>query len=145
VSAPRGRIGFGRALKPFRRPRLWSALWSAAVAALVVVSLVPLRGMPQVPEGTDKVEHFLAYALLSAGAVQLYAKRLSLLSACVALALLGIALEYAQQRMGLGRAMDVRDAFANTLGVLAGLATLFTPWRDALLRFDTRGYSDAAL
>ena len=52
--------------------------------------------------------------------------------------LLGIALEYAQGRMGLGRAMDVRDALANTLGVLAGLATQFTPLRDLLLRFDTR-------
>ena len=31
---------------------------------------------------------------------------------------------------------DRYDALANTIGVLIGLATAFTPWRDALLRFD---------
>ena len=129
---------FGRSLKPFRRPWLWSGLWSVAVACVVVLSLVPVSDLPHVPQGTDKLEHFVAYALLSAGAVQLFARRLSLLSACVVLALLGIALEMMQGRMGVGRAMDVRDALANTLGVLAGLATLFTPLRDTLLRFDTR-------
>ncbi len=140
MSAPHARR-FGRSLKPFRRPWLWSGLWSVAVAGVVVLSLVPVSGLPPVPEGTDKVEHFVAYALLAAGAVQLFARRLSLLSACTVLALLGIGLEIAQGRMGLGRAMDVHDALANTLGVLAGLSTLFTPLRDALLRLDTRGKS----
>ena len=130
---------FGRSLKPFRRPWLWAALWSVAVAAVVVASVVPAASLPEVPQGSDKLEHFLAYALLSAGAVQLFARRLSLLSACTTLALMGFALEYMQGQMGLGRAMDARDALANTLGVLAGLATQFTPLRDALLRFDTRG------
>jgi len=51
---------------------------------------------------------------------------------------MGVGLEYLQGRMGLGRAMDTRDALANTFGVLAGLATQFTRWRDALLRFDKR-------
>lgn len=134
----RAKPGFGRSLKPFRHPLLWAGLWSAAVALVVVASLVPLSDLPEVPEGTDKLEHFIAYTLLSAGAVQLFARRLSLLSACVVLALLGVALEYVQGHMGLGRAMDPRDALANTLGVLTGLATLFTPLRDALLRFDTR-------
>jgi len=129
---------FGRSLKPFRRPWLWAGLWSVAVAFVVVASLVPVSEIPHVPRGGDKVEHFLGYALLAAGAVQLFAKRLSLLSACTLLALLGIALEFAQGHMGLGRAMDAHDALANTLGVLAGLATLFTPARDVLLRFDTR-------
>lgn len=127
---------FGRSLKPFRRPWLWTGLWSAMVAAVFVGSLVPLSDLPPVPEGTDKLEHFFAYALLAAGAVQLFARRLSLLSACLALALLGIGLEQLQGGMGLGRAMDPRDALANTFGVLAGLATVFTPWRDALLRLD---------
>lgn len=126
----------GRSLKPFRRPWLWAGLWCAAVALVVYASLVPPSDLPDAPEGADKVEHFLAYALLAAGAVQLFARRLSLLSACVALVLLGIGIEFAQGDMDLGRAMDPRDALANTLGVLAGLATLLTRWRDALLRFD---------
>lgn len=128
----------GQSLKPFRRPWLWAGVWSIAVGVVVFASLVPLRGLPDVPAGTDKIEHFLAYALLAAGAVQLFGKRLALLSTCVMLALLGLALEHAQAAMALGRQMDAHDALANTLGVLTGLATLFAPWRDALLRFDRR-------
>lgn len=129
----------GQSFKPFRRPWLWAGLWSAAVGVVVAASLVPIQGLPEVPQGTDKAEHFLAYAALAAGAVQVFGKRLALLSTCVVLVLLGIALEHAQAAMALGRQMDAHDALANTLGVLAGLATLFTPWRDALLRLDQRG------
>lgn len=128
-----------RSIKPFRRPLVWMALWSAAVAFVVVFSLLPAKDIPDAPHGIDKIEHLVAYALLAAGAVQLFAKRVALFSACITLALLGIGIEYAQGHMGLGRAMDPRDALANAAGVLLGLATLFTPLRDALLRFDLRG------
>lgn len=139
MSRERPPYRFGRSLKPFRRPWLWTGLWSALVAVVVVASLVPVHDLPQVPPGTDKLEHFLAYFALAAGAVQLFAKRLALLSVCVALALLGIGLEQTQAAMALGRQMDHRDALANTIGVLAGLATQLTRWRDALLRFDAGG------
>ncbi len=88
------------------------------------------------PKHFDKVEHFVAYAALSAGAVQLFVRRLSWGFVCVLLVLMGIGLEHLQAQMALGRMLDRADALANTLGVLAGLATAFTPWRDALLRFD---------
>ena len=138
MSGQIARPRIGRSLKPFRRPWLWAGVWSLAVAAVVVASLVPAHGLPPVPAGTDKIEHFLSYFLLAAAAVQLFGRRLSLLSACVALMLMGLVLEQLQGSMALGRSMDARDALANTLGVLAGLATLFTPWRDALLRLDLR-------
>ena len=128
---------FGRSLKPFRRPWLWSGLWMLAIAAVVFASLVPARALPAVPVG-DKLEHFLAYAVLSAAAVQLFARRLSWALVCVLLVLMGIGLEHLQAQMALGRMLDRVDALANTLGVLAGLATAFTPWRDALLRLDRR-------
>lgn len=128
----------GRSLKPFRRPWLWAGLWCAAIALVVYASLVPPDDLPDAPEGADKIEHFLAYALLAAGAVQLFARRISLLSACVALALLGVVLEQLQDTTGLGRSMDPLDALANMLGVLTGLATRFTPLRDLLLRLDRR-------
>lgn len=135
-------IRFGRSLKPFRRPALWCALWVLLVVAVVVASLLPMHDLPSVPSGADKLEHFAAYAALAAGAVQLFARRRSLFSACIALALLGIGLEYAQGALTADRTMDARDALANILGVLAGLATQFTPLRDLALRIDggrTRG------
>ncbi len=128
----------GRSLKPFRRPLLWSAVWCVAVALVVVLSLVPVPDLGQLPSGTDKVEHFLTYAALAAGAVQLYPRWRSLLSVGVALVLMGIGLEYAQGALTEYRMMDRADALANTLGVIAGLGTKLTPWRDLLLRLDNR-------
>ena len=126
---------FGRSLKPFRRPWLWAGLWALGVAAVVVASLLPAPDLPNL-HVSDKAEHFTAYELLAAGAVQLYARRLSWFAVCIALALLGIGLEFAQGALTSTRQMDAADALANSLGVLAGLATSLTPWRDALLRFE---------
>lgn len=133
MTARRRRIG--RSLKPFRRPWLWAALWALGIAAVVVASMLPAPDLPDL-HVSDKSEHFTAYALLAAGAVQLYARRMSWLSVCVALALLGIGLEFAQGALTTTRTMDAADALANSLGVLAGLATSLTPWRDALLRHE---------
>jgi VanZ family protein len=129
---------FGRSLKPFRRPWLWAGLWCAAVAATVVLSLMPVPDLGQLPSGGDKVEHFLTYALLAAGAVQLYPRWRSLLSVGIGLVVMGIGLEYAQGALTTYRMMDRADALANTLGVIAGLGLQLTPWRDLLLRFDRR-------
>jgi VanZ family protein len=128
----------GRSLKPFKRPLLWAGLWVLAIAVVVVASLVPVNGLPDVPKNFDKVEHFVAYAALAAGAVQLFTRRLSWAVVCVMLVLMGVGLEHLQAQMALGRMLDRVDALANTLGVLAGLASVLTPWRDALLRFDHR-------
>ena len=127
----------GRSLKPFRRPWLWAGLWMLAIALVVIGSLLPGKDLPPLPV-SDKFEHFAAYALLSAGAVQLFARRLSWAFICLLLVLMGIGLEYLQASMKLGRMLDRNDALANTLGVLIGLATAFTPLRDFLLRFDRR-------
>ena len=127
----------GRSLKPFRRPWLWSGLWCVAIAAVVVVSLAPPPPMPPV-EGGDKIGHFLAYGVLAAAAVQLYARWPSLLGAGIGLVLLGIGLEWAQGTLTDTRQMERADALANTLGVIAGLATRLTPLRDLLLALDRR-------
>ena len=127
----------GRSLKPFRRPWLWAGSWMLAIAAVVVGSLVPGRDLPAVPV-SDKFEHFAAYAVLAAGAVQLFARRVSWAFVCLLLVLMGIGLEVLQAKMALGRMLDRNDALANTIGVLLGLATSLTPWRDALLRLDPR-------
>ena len=126
------------ALKPFHRPRLWLGLWLLAVAVVAVLSLVNLSRLPPVPDGGDKVEHFLAYGLLTASAMQLFARRRGCLFVAVLLVALGIGLEFAQGALTTTRMADPRDALANTLGVLAGLATLLTPLRGLLLALDAR-------
>ncbi len=127
----------GRSLKPFAHPWLWCGLWCLGIAALVVLSLMPGPPMPDF-EDSDKVGHFLAYGLLAAGAVQLFARWSSLLGAGLGLVLLGIGMEYAQGAFTDYRVLDARDALANTIGVIAGLGTQLTPLRDLLLRLDRR-------
>jgi VanZ family protein len=125
-------------LKPLRRQRLWLVLWWCGIAAVVLCSLVPAFLLPEVPAGGDKIEHFSAYALLAAAAVQLFTARHAVARAGIGLIAMGIALEIAQGLFTTTRQMDVHDALANTLGVVAGLLTLLAPWRDALLRMDRR-------
>jgi VanZ family protein len=124
-------------LREFRRPRLWLGVWIAAVVAVIVLSLIPPPSMP-VPQGTDKVEHFLAYAALSAYAAMLFARRRAQAIAAAGLVVLGVGLEVAQATLTDSRMADSADALANTLGVLAGLLTAVTPMAGWLQRVDRR-------
>src|SRR5690606_19491467 len=87
---------------------------------------------------SDKWSHFLAYGALAAGAVQLFRNWPALLGAGLGLVLLGIGLEYAQGSLTDTRMADGDEALANTLGVIAGLATRLPPLHDLLLRLDGR-------
>lgn len=127
----------GRSLKPLRWPWAWCALWCLAIAAVVVFSIMPAPDLPDAP-GSDKLHHFLAYFVLAASAVQLFARWPALLGAGLGLVLLGIGLEYAQGALTGTRHADRMDALANTLGVIAGLATRLTPLRDLLFRIEAR-------
>jgi VanZ family protein len=123
-------------VKPLRWPRLWLALWWLAIAILIVVCLIPLDSLPPLPDNSDKVEHLAGYFVLAAAAVQLFRGRLLLLAA-VGLILLGVGVEFAQGLTAY-RSSDPYDALANTAGVLLGMATVLTPWRDVLLRLEKR-------
>ena len=127
---------WGRSFKPFRRPLLWSIAWMLAVAAVVAGSLLPPGDLPSAPMANDKWMHFLGYFILMAGAVQLYTRRASWVAMAMLLVFLGIGVEWLQAAMRVGRTADRADALANTLGVLAGFTTGFTPLRDVLLRLD---------
>ena len=134
MSARAGATGARRALKPFRRPRLWLGMWLLAIAVVVVGSLLPALLLPAVPAGGDKAEHLLGYGLLAAIAVQIFGARAVLIRAAIGLVLLGVALELAQGLLTTTRAMDPWDALANTAGVAIGMATAWAPLRDWLLR-----------
>lgn len=125
------------ALKPLRRPRLWLGLWIAAIVALIVVCLIPLDSLPPLPDNSDKVEHLFGYFVLSASAVQLFGNRRALLLAGLGLVGLGIGIEIAQGFTAY-RSSDPADAVANTLGVLLGMATALSPWRNLLLRVEKK-------
>lgn len=124
-----------RALKPLRRPWLWLGLWLLAQALVLTVCLLPHTELPPVPRNGDKVEHALAFLVLAAAAVQLFATPRALLRAGAWLLLLGVGIEFAQGALTPDRSADPFDVVADTIGILLGLATVWMPWRDALLRW----------
>lgn len=126
------------ALREFRRPRLWLGLWAFGWVLCVVLSLInpPQLGV-DVPD-SDKIGHFLAYGLLSAWSVWIFASRRSHLLSAIALVLLGVAMEIAQGALTDDRMMDVRDAWADTIGVLIGQLFAFGPARSLLQRVEAR-------
>ena len=123
-----------RWLKPLRHPRVWLGVWLAAVLTVVVACLIPPPPLALPPNG-DKLEHLLAYFLLAGSAVQLFRSGRALAGIGVGLVLMGIGIEFAQGALTETRMADPADAVANTIGVLAGLATALTPGRNMLLRF----------
>ncbi|MDL5367165.1 VanZ family protein [Xanthomonas sp. NCPPB 2654] len=125
-----------RALRDFRRPAPWLGLWLLAIAAVIAVCLGPPPQIPELPSGSDKIEHFLAYFLLAWGAVQLFARPRALLLAALGLVALGIGIEFAQGALTTDRLADPRDALANSVGVAAGMALLPTPLRNCMLWLD---------
>ena len=125
-------------LKPLRWPRFWLVLWLLAVALLVVVCLIPLQGLPPLPDNSDKVEHLLAYFILSASAVQLFGSRRALCWVAAGLVAMGVGIEWAQGALTATRMADPMDALANASGVLIGMLTVLTPLRDLLLRLQGR-------
>ena len=127
-----------RVLREFRWPALWVAIWIAMIAAVVAGSLMSAHDLPDVPDGFDKVEHFVGYLVLSAWAVMLFAHRRGQAIAAAGLIALGVGLEMAQGAWTVSRMADSADALANSLGVLAGLMLGPTPLGGLLLWVEGR-------
>lgn len=124
-------------IKPLRHARFWLSLWGAAVLVVIVVCLIPPPPL-DLPQNSDKVEHFLAYFLLAASAVQVFATRRALWVAGVGLVLMGVGIEWAQGALTDNRMADPIDALANTSGVVAGMLIALTPLANLLLRLQPR-------
>lgn len=126
-----------RTLRPLRWAWLWSALWVAMVALVVIGSLLPAGDLPEPAfDGVDKLQHLLGYAILSAYAVMLFSTRRAMTGAAVALVALGVMIEIAQHLLTDSRQADAVDVFANTAGVGLGQLVAFTPVARLLERID---------
>lgn len=106
-------------MRPDRLPApLRAAIFAAAVALVLYVSLSPAESLP----GTgmsDKIEHALAWAALTGLGLALAPLRWREVAGfCL---VLGIGVELAQATMGLGRQGDWRDFLADAVGVLIAI------------------------
>jgi glycopeptide antibiotics resistance protein len=112
-------------------PKLWFALAYGITLVVGVLSLIP---GPDIG-GSDKLAHFLTYAILSAGFSLIVEQRRSLWRILFGLIAYGLLLEFLQGLTGY-RYEDMADALANSLGVITGLGFYFSPLRDILRRFE---------
>ncbi len=122
-------------MRAFQRPRLWLALGTLMIVAVIVLSLMPGPPIPQALT-VGKLDHMVAYLALAAFAVQLYWATRTQLLVALALVGLGIALEFAQGYLTTYRDMSAYDALVDTIGVVLGIATARTPLATVLLRID---------
>lgn len=101
-----------------RHPRVWLGLGWAFILFAIILSLIPGQKLP--PTGvSDKLEHAAAYMLLTLWFTGLY-PRSSYWRIGLSMLLLGIVIEIAQGLMPFGRQADLRDVFANSIGILLG-------------------------
>ena len=107
---------------------LISLLYSISLAGL---SLIKLEDVPDyVPSFSDKIFHFLAYALLTIFwyfALVFHFKlknTTSLILAAIASITFGIIIEVLQGEITETRAADLNDVFANLLGVIIAVILL---------------------
>ena len=107
-------------LLALRHPRLWLVSGWILVVLAVIVSIIPLSEMPKMGGISDKLEHAVAYAVLALWFAGIYPKsRYPLIG--VALLVMGIVIEGLQGAMNFGRQADMRDVYANSLGIVCGL------------------------
>jgi VanZ family protein len=113
----------------------WHPLWLfIGIVLVVAVIYLSLTAKPPVIVNfafSDKVGHFLAYAVLMGWFGQIFTGRLPLVFFALAFVLMGVSLEYVQ---GLGRyrQFEYADMLANTIGVVLGMLLTTTAFKGTL-------------
>ena len=96
------------------------AVFLAAVAVILYLTLAPNEDVPGSGMIWDKAAHSIAFGLLTVvGLLMSTHRRLVVAGAVLGL---GIAIEVAQSLMPFGRSGDWRDALGDAVGVAIGLA-----------------------
>ena len=113
----------------YRYRRIWFLLGWGMVAAVVVLSLIPLE--VDLLENRDKLAHFAAYGGLSFWFGMLIEGRGRELRIAAAFAVLGVALEFLQGLTDY-RTFEIADMIANALGAALGWGLAQTRLRNAL-------------
>jgi hypothetical protein len=103
-----------------RHPWLWQVVGWVLVISSIIFGLLPGSQLPPL-HANDKVEHALTYAVLSLWFAGLYPRSRYIVIGGM-LFLMGVAIEWAQGAMALGRQRDYLDVIANSAGICVGLA-----------------------
>jgi VanZ family protein len=113
-------------LRPeLRYRKLWFFVGLVLVAIITVLSLIPSHDLPDV-HMSDKVEHTLAYVALGFWFGCVVVRR-DLIWLGLVLVAFGGLIELLQGWMELGRQADIKDLWADVLGVAVGLVLAVSP------------------
>ncbi len=118
-------------MKPVVLPELrfrhfWFGFGVLIALLVAVVCLMPGGELPDLPGVSDKVEHFVAFMLLSFWFSSILVRRDLVWMALLVLAF-GVLIEVAQEMMRWGRDGEVLDVAADAGGIVAGWLLALTP------------------
>ena len=107
-------------LLALRHPRLWLVSGWTLVVLATIASIVPAHDLPKLGGISDKLEHIVGYGVLALWFAGIYPKaRYPMIG--VGLLVMGIVIEGLQGTMNVGRQADLRDVYANSIGIVCGL------------------------
>jgi VanZ family protein len=113
-------------LLALRHPRLWLVSGWILVIFATIASLVPAHELPKLGGINDKIEHVVGYLVLALWFAGIYPKS-NYPMIGFGLLIMGIGIVALQGAMHVGREADLRDVYANAIGVVCGL-TLALAW-----------------
>ena len=119
---------------PLRYQKLWISLGGVLVAAIIFGSLSPLE-FSSAFSTMDKVQHALAYAILTGWFLLIFHGRKASLMVVTFALFLGASMEIAQSFTDY-RYAEWLDMAANFLGVLLGSVVAMTPLRFTLAKLE---------
>ena len=99
---------------------LWLAIGFGLVLLVIIASLMPNPPDPAEFKGSDKLEHFAAYAFMMLWFAQIYTRNRARWVIALAFVMLGITLECLQGLTDY-RTFEYADMGANAAGVLCAL------------------------
>lgn len=111
--------------------KIWLSIGYALLSMTAVLSLIP---GPDIGS-SDKLIHFVTYALLSGWFSLIVKYSRTLWAVLFGLIAFGFLMEYLQGFTSYRR-QDIDDAIANSVGVMVGMAIHFSPLRGLLVKFD---------
>jgi uncharacterized protein YfiM (DUF2279 family) len=113
----------------YRFGRIWLLLGWGMVLSVFVLSLIPVD--VDLGKGSDKIEHFVAYAALSFWFGLLYVQQRRQLGFALGFILMGVVIEFLQGMTDY-RDFELADMVADAIGAAIGFALLQTPLKHAL-------------
>lgn len=100
--------------------QLWLVIGALLASAVLILCLIAPSNKISSIEGLDKVEHALAFLVLTAWFAALI-ERPGYWALSIMLLGLGVGIEIAQYLMALGRSAEIFDVIADTVGIILGV------------------------